>query len=220
MVDHDDEMSVERVTDEGGRRSVLEVLRATYQNEKGWVIDPEQQIPRGDVGRPDIAWFVVHLDECPVGVLRVLYDPPLVQHAKHGGFKLLGPRSDVERYLKQSLIAEIGRFAVVAEHRSNFMLAAALMRAATEDMVSRGYTHIITDVFEDDPHSPFGFHTRVMGFLPIATHDRGELNCKSRRITMVLDLKSGYQRLKARGNWLFRYLTRHWDDALHRRFAS
>jgi hypothetical protein len=219
MVDHD-ELKVARIKDEAGRRSALEVLRATYQNEKGWVSDPEQQIPRADVGRPDIAWFVVHLDERPVGVLRVLYDPPLVQHAKHGGFKLLGPRSDVERYLKHSLIAEIGRFAVVAEHRSNFMLAAALMRAATEDMVSRGYTHIITDVFEDDPHSPFGFHTRVMGFLPIATHDRGELNCKSRRITMVLDLKSSYQRLKARGNWLFRYLTRHWDDALHRRFAS
>ncbi len=100
------------------------------------------------------------------------------------------------------------------------MLAAALMRAATEDMVELGYTHLITDVFEDDVHSPLGFHTRVMGFLPVATHDHGELNCASRRITLVLDLKSSYQRLKARGNWLYRYLTRDWDDALHRRFAS
>lgn len=219
MVEHD-ELQVVRVTDEAGRRSALAVLSATYQREKGWVSDAEQQLPPGDVARRDISWFVVHVAALPAGVLRVLYDPPLVEHAKHGGYRLLGPRGDVERYLKQSLIAEIGRFAVVAEHRGNFMLAAALMRAATDEMVARGYTHIITDVFEDDPHSPFGFHTRVMGFLPIATHDRGELNCQSRRITMVLDVKASYQRLKARGNWLYRYLTRHWDDALHRRFAN
>ena len=53
-----------------------------------------------------------------------------------------------------------------AEHRSNVLVAAALMRAATEEMVTRGYTHVITDVFEDDTHSPLGFHTRVMGFIP------------------------------------------------------
>ena len=51
--------------------------------------------------------------------------------------------------------------------------------------------------------------TRVMGFIPVATHELGELNCTSRRITLVLDLKSSYQRLKARGNWVFRYLTAH-----------
>jgi hypothetical protein len=96
-------------------------------------------------------------------------------------------------------IAEVGRFAVLAEHRGNVLLAAALMRAATEEMVDKGYTHVITDVFEDDTHSPLGFYTRVMGFLPVATHDHGELNCKSRRITLVLDLKSSYRRLKARG---------------------
>jgi hypothetical protein len=59
-----------------------------------------------------------------------------------------------------------------------------------------------------------------MGFEPVATHDRGELNCDSRRITLVLDLKSSYKRLKARGNWVFRYLTAGWPDALHRQFAS
>ena len=57
------------------------------------------------------------------------------------------------------------------EHRGNLMLAAALMRAATREMVLRGYTHVITDVFEDDPHSPLGFHTRVMGFRPVARRE-------------------------------------------------
>jgi len=37
---------------------------------------------------------------------------------------------------------------------------------------------------------------------------------------LVLDLKSSYKRLKARGNWVFRYLTADWPDALHRQFAS
>ena len=122
--------------------------------------------------------------------------------------------------MRQHRIAEVGRFAVVAEERGNLLLAAALMRAATEEMVARGYTHLITDVFEDDPHSPLGFHTRVMGFRPVDTHERGELNCDSRRITLVLDLKSSYQRLKGRGNWVFRYLTAGWPDALHRQFAN
>ena len=122
--------------------------------------------------------------------------------------------------MRRHRIAEVGRFAVVAEERGNLLLAAALMRAATEEMVARGYTHLITDVFEDDPHSPLGFHTRVMGFEPVATHECGELNCDSRRITLVLDLKSSYKRLKARGNWVFRHLTADWPDARHRQFAS
>jgi hypothetical protein len=45
------------------------------------------------------------------------------------------------------------------------LLAAALMRAATKEMVARGYTHVITDVFEDDVHSPLGFHTRAVNNL-------------------------------------------------------
>jgi hypothetical protein len=81
-------------------------------------------------------------------------------------------------------------------------------------------SHVITDVFEDDPHSPLGFHTRVMGFRPVATHDHGELNCKSRRITLLLDLRATYRRLKARGNWIYRYLTARWPEALHRRLAT
>ena len=120
-------------------------------------------------------------------MLRTLFDPPLLQYAKYG-LRLIDPRIDVEKFLRQHRIAEVGRFAVVPELRGNVMLAAALMRAATEEMVTRGYTHVITDVFEDDPHSPLGFHTRVMGFQPVATHDHGELNCKSRRITLLLDL--------------------------------
>jgi hypothetical protein len=221
MIDTIDDKRVEsvRVADEAGRRAALEVLGATYRNEKGWVSDAAHQFPAGDLERRDMAWFVVHLGERPVGVLRTLFDPPLLQYAGYG-LRLVDPHVDVEQFLRQHRIAEVGRFAVVPEHRGNMMLVAALMRAATEEMVTRGCTHAITDVFEDDPHSPLGFHTRVMGFRPVATHDHGELNCDSRRITLLLDLAAAYRRLKARGNWLYRYLTARWPDALHRRFAT
>jgi Acetyltransferase (GNAT) family len=208
-----------RITDEAGRKAALEVLGAIYQDEKGWVSDPGQQFPAADLQRNDIAWFLVRVEGRPAGVLRTQFDPPLLQYAKYG-LQLIDPRVDVEKFLRQNRIAEVGRFAVAAGHRGNVMLAAALMRAATQEMVARGYTHVITDVFEDDPHSPLGFHTRVMGFRPVATHDHGELNCRSRRITLLLDLESSYRRLKARGNWIYRYLTARWPAALHQRFAA
>jgi ribosomal protein S18 acetylase RimI-like enzyme len=215
----DDKVRARRVVDEAGRRAVVEVLRATYQHEKRWVSDPESQAPREDLGRLDLSWFLVTVRQRPAGVLRVLYDPPLALYA-HYGFTAIDPSLKVEDFIRQHRIAEIGRFAVVPRYRRRMMLAAALMRAATVEVVARGYTHFVTDVFEDDPHSPLGFHTRVMGFHPVATHDVGELQCRSRRITLVLDLKAAYKRLRTRGSWLYRYLTDPWDDALHRHMVA
>lgn len=208
-----------RVIDEADRHQVVEVLAATYQREKNWVADPETQIPHDNLERDDVAWFVVAVEDRPAGALRVLYDPPYAQYAAYG-LKLLDPALRVEEFLSNNRIAEVGRFAVKPEFRGQFMIAAALMRAATEETVARGYTHLVTDVFEDDPHTPYHFHTRVLGFLPVATHETGELRCRSRRITLVLDLAHAYERLSKRGNWLFRYLTGGWDDALHRRLAG
>ncbi|ODT26394.1 MAG: GNAT family N-acetyltransferase [Alphaproteobacteria bacterium 64-6] len=219
VADESKRIRAARIFTETGRRAALAVLAATYQGEKGWVSDPEAQIPRSDVRRRDIAWYIVRVDGQPAGVLRTLFDPPVKQYLEYG-LKFTNPSMDIERLLSGTRIAEVGRFAVLPEHRGNLMLAAALMRASTREMVLRGYTHVITDVFEDDPHSPLGFHTRVMGFQQIATHDHGELNCGSRRITLVLDLKSSYQRLKTRGNWFYRYLTAQWPETLHRRFAT
>jgi ribosomal protein S18 acetylase RimI-like enzyme len=214
----DNRMHARRVTDETGRRQVVEVLRATYQREKRWVADPETQMPPGDLARDEIAWFIATIRGRPAGVLRVHFAPPLAQYAAYG-FKLIDPRIDVDDFIRRHRVAEIGRFAVLPRYRRQFMLAAALMRAATAETVARGFTHFVTDVFEDDPHSPYGFHTRVIGFHPVATPDVGELQSRSRRITLVLDLQAAYQRLKRSGNWVFRYLTGEWPDALHRRLA-
>ena len=62
--------------------------------------------------------------------------------------------------------------------------------------MARGYTHLITAVFEDDPHSPYDFHTRVLGFERIGSHRRGELHCQSRRILLTLDIARAYLRMK------------------------
>jgi hypothetical protein len=119
-----------RITDEAGRCAALEVLGATYRNEKGWVSDPGHQFPAADLVRHDVVWFLVCVEGQPAGVLRTLFDPPLRQYAGYG-LKLLDPRVDVERFLSENRIAEVGRFAVTAEHRGNAIVAAALMRAAT-----------------------------------------------------------------------------------------
>lgn len=215
----DARVTSEQVNDEAARQRVIAVLDATYRGEKGWVADAAAQIPPSDLGRDDIAWFAALVDGVPAGVLRVHFDPPVATYANYG-LKLIDPAIDIAAFLSQNRIAEIGRFAVRPEHRGSVMVAAALMRAATGEAVARGCTHFITDVFEDDPHSPYGFHTRVIGFHPVATHDHGELNCRSRRITLLLDLRAAYQRLRRSGNWIYRYLTGNWDAALHQRLAA
>jgi hypothetical protein len=212
-------ITARRVTDEAGRRRVIDILAATYHLEKQWVADPAEQIPHDHLTRDDIAWFVVTLADRPAGALRVLFDPSYAEYAAYG-LTLLDPTLRVEEFLRRGRIAEVGRFAVKPEYRGQFMIAVALIRAATEETVARGCTHLVTDVFEDDPHTPYGFHTRVLGFRPVATHDVGELRCHSRRITLVLDLSAAYGLLNTRQNWLFRYLTGGWDASLHQRLMS
>ena len=219
MMSRDQHVTAERVTDEGGRLQVIRVLRATYQREKHWVSDPESEFPPGDLARQDISWFAAKVWGRPVGVVRMFYDPPIAAYAKYG-FKPLDPSIRIEDFIDRPGIAEIGRFAVLPDNRRQIMIAAALMRAATIEGVERGYTHLLTDVFEDDPHSPYGFHTRVLGFHPVATHDIGELNSRSRRITLLLDISAAYKRLRNRGNWFYRYLTSHWPDTLHQKLAA
>ncbi|WP_342362611.1 GNAT family N-acetyltransferase [Terrarubrum flagellatum] len=215
---HEGDVSVHRVVTDADFIGVVSVLDAIYRKEKGWVLDAEGQAPASDRERDDVSWFLASVEGAPVGVLRVLYTPPIEQYAKYQ-FRRINPKFSIKAYLRDKKFVEIGRFAVTQEYRARFTVATALMQAATHEIVDRGFTHLLTDVFEDDPHSPYGFHTRIMGFHPVATHDRGELRSTSRRITLVLDLKAAYKRLKSRGGRLFRLLTRNWDVAAHRRMA-
>jgi hypothetical protein len=208
-----------RVETEADREKVLAVLRATYLNEKAWVLDVDPMFPACDLQRNDVSWFLAIKNERPVGVLRVLYDPPTEQYLKYG-LQPIDADLQLADLIKTHRIAEIGRFAVVPERRSGVGVVLSLMRAATREIVARGCSSLVTDVFENDPHSPLGFHTRIIGFKPVATHEFGELRFKGRRITMLLDVKAAYQSLKARGNWFFRVMTMGWSEAMHRRLAT
>jgi hypothetical protein len=215
----DADIVVRHVVDDAGRADVVAVLAATYREEKRWVSDAEGQFPPGDIGREDIAWFVAGAPGSPLGVVRVLYDPPVALYARYG-FQPIDPGIRIEDFIDVPGLAEVGRFAVLPGSRGRFMVAAALMRAVTIDSLRRGVTHVITDVFEDDPNSPFGFHTRVLGFRPVATHDVGELNSASRRITLILDVAAARQRLEGRNSWFHRYLRSAMPAAAGRRRAA
>ncbi len=210
-----DRVSVIRVEDEAGRQQALSVMRAIYRDEKNWVSVDEKLVGVGDVSSEEISWFVVRVDNTPVGVLRLLYNLP-VDLYKAYGFKMTLPNFDLEAFLRTNRIAEIGRFAVLPDYRKFIVVAGALMRAAVRETVERDYTHYITDVFEGEVNSPYDFHRRVMGFQTVATHDTGELNCPCRRITMLLDIKEAYERLRKEGGWVFRFLMGDWSDAHHR----
>jgi hypothetical protein len=215
------QVEVTRVETPEAREQALAVLRATYLEEKNWVADQEQMFAQSDLENPDVSWFVCFGAEGPVGVLRVLYDPPLELYREYG-FQQIGAGSgiDVEAFLRDNRIAEIGRFAVLPESRRSVVYALSLMRAASEETVRRGYSHYVTDIFEGEKHSPYEFHTRVMGFIPVATHDVGELNTHHRRITLILDLRQAYWRLKTKKKKVYRLLTDGWSEELHQKMAS
>ncbi len=207
-----------RVETEEARREAVDVLRRIYVDEKGWVLDGDSLFPASDLGRTDISWFLARKGGAAVGVLRVVYDPALGHYAAYA-LQNVDPDLDLGRFLATNRIAEIGRFAVVPERRQGVGVVISLMRAATREIVRLGYGQLITDVFENDPHSPLGFHTRVVGFRQVATHETGELRHKGRRITLLLDMKAAYRGLKARGNRFFRAITLGWTPAMHRSLA-
>ncbi len=207
-----------RVETETDRQDALTVLRCTYQDEKGWVLDVEPMFPADDLRRADVSWFLAMKSGMPVGVLRVLYDPPLEQYVKYG-LHPISPDIDFAHLISSERIAEVGRFAVLPERRTGIGVVISLMRAATRELVARNCSRLVTDVFENEANSPLGFHTRVIGFKPIATHEIGELRHVGRRVTLLLDLKSAYRTLRARGNRVFRVLTRGWSHAMHQSLA-
>jgi len=212
-------IQVHRIKNETGRQMALSVMRAIYRDEKNWVQDDEKLVAAAEITDRAISWFVVVNDGRPAGVLRVLYEPPLDLYETYG-LKFINPDLDLNALLRLGGIAEIGRFAVLPEHRRSVLVAVALMRAAARETVARGFKHYITDVFEGEKHSPYEFHTRVMGFRMIATHDTGELNCPNRRLTMLLDIRAAYHHLRQEKSWAFRYLTEGWEPWLHERMTA
>lgn len=208
-----------RVRTEDERRMVLAVLQATYAEEKGWIESVDRLFPPSDLTNPDVSWFLAVKRKQPVGVLRVCYNPPIEQYLTFG-LQPIEPTTDLSKLVCPERAAEIGRFAVVPERRRSIAIVLGLMRAAIREIVTRDCAQLLTDVFENEQHSPLGFHTRILGFRPIATHEVGELRHKGRRITLLLDLKTAYRLLALRSNRLFRTITKSWTPHMHNRLAT
>lgn len=201
------------------RAAALEVARLVYLEEKGWIDNLEQEVPIADVlGETRFTWFLALVDGAPAGLIRLQDNPPLELPAA------LEPTFerdlDLTELARTCHFGEIGRFMIVPRYRKSIVVAMRLMQAAVREAVLTGITHFITDVFEDDPHSPLQFHTRVLGFERIGTHRFGELRCTSRRIILVLDLAAGYRRLKSRDNKVFRDLAANLADVFEPRIAA
>ena len=186
------------------REEALAVIEAVYMVEKRWIRDPESEVPADVAGRQDQSWFLVSVEGEPAGVIRLIYDPALEMPAELG--ISLEPDVDLETLKRRGRFVDIGRFMIVPRHRRNIRVVMRLMRAAILEVVSRGYTHFLTDVFEDDPHSPYQFHTRVLGFERIGTHRYGELACASTRIILILDIARAYRQLQKKENKVFKEL--------------
>jgi hypothetical protein len=193
-----------KVVTAADRDMALSVIEAVYRREKRWIADAASEVPADTAPLTDSSWFLVTVGGRPAGVIRLLYDPPLELPAELG--VTLEAGVDLDALRRRGRFVDIGRFMIVPRYRRNIRAVLRLMRAAIIEVVERGYTHFLTSVFADDPHSPLGFHTRVLGFERIGSHRTGELACASMRVLMILDIARSYQRLKLRRNKVFREL--------------
>lgn len=206
-----------KVLTPGDREEALAVIETVYLQEKRWIRDPQSEIPE-DLARQDQSWFLVSVEGEPAGVIRLVYDPALEMPAELG--VSLEPHVDLEKLKRRGRFVDIGRFMIVPRHRRNIRVVMRLMRAAILEVVSRGYTHFLTDVFEDDPHSPYQFHTRVLGFERIGTHRHGELACASTRIILILDIARAYRQLQKKENKVFKELGEGLGEMLETRLLA
>ncbi len=201
-----------RVTSQRARESALALIEEVYRVEKGWIANSRREIPADIGARRGESWFLVEVGGEAAGAIRLLYDPELALPAEYG--VELEPGVDLERLRQAGRFVDVGRFMILPRFRRDVRVALELMKAAIREVTERGYTHLLTDVFESDPHSPLRFHTRVLGFERIGTHRHGELACESVRILLILDIARAYARLKERGNRVFRELGEGLGDAL------
>ncbi|MES1245388.1 MAG: GNAT family N-acetyltransferase [Acidobacteriota bacterium] len=211
-------VTAKKILTDHDRELGLVVIETVYLQEKRWIREAGAEIPTDLAERQDQSWFLVISDGEPAGVIRLVYDPALEMPTELGVDLEAGV--DIQRLRKHGRFVDIGRFMIVPRHRRSFRVALRLMRAAILEVVSRGYTHFLTDVFEDDPHSPYQFHTRVLGFERIGTHRHGELACASRRIILILDIARAYRRLKKQENKVYRELADGLGDMLETRLLA
>jgi hypothetical protein len=194
-----------KVLNEETRQQALKVINAVYLREKAWLKSAENEIPNNYQASQKYSWFLATVNTNPAGVLRLVYDPSLELPAEYG--VTLNKDIDMKEFGERSRFVEIGRFMILYQYRRNPLVALRLMRRSIKEVVAKDYTHFITDVFENEPHSPFQFHTRVLGFQVIGRHIHGDLHCSCTRIILTLDIMKAYERIKKQRNKIYNLLT-------------
>jgi hypothetical protein len=206
------------VWNDESRQKAIQVIEEVYQKEKKWVHQAESEIGTDILKDTSKSWFLAIVDGKPAGVLRLFYDPPLEFPPE---FEVtLNEDIDLEKIAKDHRFVEIGRFMIIPEYRRHIRVALNLMRIAIREVVERDYTHFLTDVFEDDPHSPLKFHTRILGFEVVGKHLHGELNRSGTRIILTLNILKAYARVKERRNRMYRMLSSRTRRLLEKKLAA
>ncbi|HBE78699.1 MAG TPA: GNAT family N-acetyltransferase [Firmicutes bacterium] len=211
-------IKVMKVVNEEIRVQAIEVITKVYQLEKNWISMPESEISNDIGSSQEYSWFLAFVNNEPAGVIRLTYDPSLDFPAELG--VTLNQGIDLDKMARECRMVEIGRFMILPQYRKNIRVALRLMRASIKEVVERGYSHFLTDVFETDPHSPLHFHTKVLGFERIGSHIRGELHCSSTRIILTLDILKSYQRLKVGKNKIYQEVTEGIRELLDEKLAK
>jgi hypothetical protein len=212
------EITTLKVCDETTRSQALQVIEQVYLKEKQWIRLPENEIPHNIGESVKYSWFLALVNQKPAGVIRLVYDPSLEFPPELE--VTLDAGVDLDRMARECRVADIGRFMIAPEFRKNIRVVLKLMRAAIQEVVERGYTHFLTDVFESDPNSPLHFHTKILGFERIGSHLRGELNCSSTRIILTLDILKAYQRLRERKDKIYLEVTEGIRELLDEKLAK
>ncbi len=207
-------VTVERLVSESQKPDALAVLEDVYIKEKGWIAEKAlDAFPHGS----SVSWYMARVAGKPAGLLRLLYDPPL--DFPPGYDVQLKGGVDWKALAARARIVEVGRFMIREEYRGKPRIVVKLMAEGILEVVQRGYTHLLTDVFEGEVHSPLKFHTRILGFERIGTHRMGELNTDANRIILALDIEEAYLRMKQRGGWVYQELTQRIASMLEERIA-
>lgn len=210
-----DSVSVERLETESSIAEARAVVDAVYVAEKGWM---DEGALDGFPGGSSVSWYLARVDGVAAGLVRLVYDPPL--DFPEGYDVRLEEGVDWRAVAANAKIVEVGRFMVLPQYRTYPRVVVKLMASVVSEVVRRGYSHLLTDVFEGEIHSPLHFHTRVLGFRPIGTHTRGEMRTDRRRIILALDIDEAYVRMRRRGGRFFEEFVGDVKDVLERRAAD